>query len=85
MREKYSARHIIVGYHPEKKKKNPESENERKGYLDVVPDTLVFADNGELIPSSILDNISTPVNYVVSFTRKFYEDNFISHTYIQEK
>ena len=69
MREKYSARHIIVGYHPEKKKKT-ESQNERKGHLDDVPDTLVIADNGELIPSSILDNISTPVNYVVSFTRK---------------
>ena len=53
-----------------KKNKKKESQNERKGHLDDVPDTLVIADNGELIPSSILDNISTPVNYVVSFTRK---------------
>ena len=61
MREKYSARHIIVGYHPEKKNnKKTESENERKGHLDKVPDTLVFADKGELIPSSILDNILDP-------------------------
>ena len=60
MREKYSAIHIIVGYHPEKKKKKTESENERKGHLDDVPDTPVFADNGELIPSSILNNILDP-------------------------
>ena len=63
MREKYSARHIIVGYHPEKKtnkQKNREREWARKGHLDEVPDTLVFADNGELIPSSILDNILDP-------------------------